>query len=88
MRDRLGTIQHLRGIACLMVAIAHCLIHVAVLEGREDADGRHRAVMDGTSAIFFFVISGFIMVHVSGRYGTLSGAWQFLTRRFLRIAPL
>ena len=88
MRDRLGTIQHLRGIACLMVAIAHCLIHVAVLEGRGGADGRHRAVMDGTSAIFFFVISGFIMVHVSGRYGTLSGAWQFLTRRFLRIAPL
>jgi peptidoglycan/LPS O-acetylase OafA/YrhL len=88
-QGKLDTIQYLRGIAALSVVVAHCLIHAAVLDGRGDLEGPARSVVDGAFGVFvFFVISGFIMVHVSGVFGSAPAAGQFLGRRFLRIAPL
>lgn len=88
-QGKLDTVQYLRGIAALSVVVAHCLIYVAVLDGRGDLEGPARSVVDGAFGVFvFFIISGFIMVHVSGMFGSVSVAGQFLARRFLRIAPL
>jgi peptidoglycan/LPS O-acetylase OafA/YrhL len=86
-KNDLPGIQILRGIAALAVIIHHSL---------EESNGAlHRFSPDwlttsGAAVVdIFFVISGFIMLHVSFRTGRASlRPGQFLLRRITRIYPL
>jgi exopolysaccharide production protein ExoZ len=80
MRQKFVTIQYLRGLAAILVLASHALLYP--LAGEHLAYGR----LGWLGVILFFVISGFIMVAVTGegRFGAL----DFLRRRFIRIVPM
>jgi exopolysaccharide production protein ExoZ len=80
MRHKFISIQYLRGFAALLVLASHALLYPLV--ERELAYGR----LGWLGVILFFVISGFIMVVVTGE-GRFS-APAFLRRRFIRIVPM
>lgn len=87
----LGSIQYLRGICVLMVVVWHAVANANSYAGPS-------AIWDPTESLvfllagvdIFFVISGFLMVHVFS--SPLSGKMevkplQFLLRRIIRIYP-
>jgi exopolysaccharide production protein ExoZ len=76
-----ASIQYLRGIAAMMVVLAHA--NDLPLLG-----GGHRVFRDvGWSGVdLFFVISGFVMTYTSASHSYTRR--QFLLRRIARIAPL
>jgi exopolysaccharide production protein ExoZ len=80
MRQKFLTIQYLRGLAAILVLASHALLYPLV--------GEHLAYsrLGWLGVILFFVISGFIMVAVTGdgRFVAL----DFLRRRFVRIVPM
>jgi len=78
--EKLYSVQYLRGLAALLVVVAHAFSHQIGLENPLVVFAGQMGV------VLFFVISGFIMVYISGT-GTFS-AWNFLTRRAARIVPL
>jgi exopolysaccharide production protein ExoZ len=80
MRQKFITIQYLRGLAAMLVLASHALLYP--LLGEHLAFGR----LGWLGVILFFVISGFIMVAVTGE-GRFS-APGFLRRRFIRIIPM
>ncbi|WP_420431333.1 acyltransferase family protein [Hyphobacterium sp.] len=83
---RLANIQALRAIAALLVVA----IHVQANELRASADPLLSPwLYHGVAGVdLFFVISGFIMVHVTrGRFGKGSAALEFLYHRALRVYP-
>ena len=80
MRHKFISIQYLRGLAALLVLASHALLYPLV--ERELAFSR----LGWLGVILFFVISGFIMVVVTGE-GRFS-ATAFLRRRFIRIVPM
>lgn len=86
---RLGFLQVLRAVAALLVLVFHC--------GREwtwgDAASRsHLFTLAGICDFgvdLFFVISGFVMVHVTiGRRTGWAAGRRFLLRRLLRVGPM
>jgi exopolysaccharide production protein ExoZ len=87
---QIDSIQILRGIAALSVAIGHVqrnAITVAATNHREF----NPILLDLTEAgvDLFFVISGFVMVYASRElFGTSGGGLVFLSRRIARIVPL
>lgn len=85
MRREILSIQVLRGLAALFVALFH-------LRGRieETHPALFAALQSGGCGVdLFFVISGFIIVYINEpQHNTLSGAREFLINRFFRIAPL
>lgn len=88
-RTRLEAIQVLRGIAVLFVVMSHALHEVAaLLAGR--VRGFDDKLFPGDFGVdLFFVISGFIMVHVSRDAFARPGAvLDFVRRRIIRIVPL
>ena len=80
MRQKFITIQYLRGLAAMLVLASHALLYPLVEHNL--AFGR----LGWLGVILFFVISGFIMVAVTGE-GKFS-APDFLRRRFIRIVPM
>lgn len=80
MRQKFLTIQYLRGFAAMFVLASHALLYPLV--GDHIGYGR----LGWMGVILFFVISGFIMVVVTGE-GRFS-APDFLRRRFIRIVPM
>jgi exopolysaccharide production protein ExoZ len=80
MRHKFISIQYLRGLAAILVLASHALLYPLV--GSDLAYGR----LGWLGVILFFVISGFIMVAVTGE-GRFS-ALGFLRRRFIRIVPM
>ena len=80
MRQKFITIQYLRGFAAMLVLASHALLYPLVEHNL--AYGR----LGWLGVILFFVISGFIMVAVTGE-GRFS-AVDFLRRRFVRIVPM
>lgn len=76
----LVSIQCLRALAVLMVVIAHAFSHQIGVTNKFVVLGGQFGVQ------LFFVISGFIMVYISGN-GPFSAA-SFLLRRAVRIVPL
>lgn len=80
MQHKFISIQYLRGLAAVLVLASHALLY-PLLE-RDLAFGR----LGWLGVILFFVISGFIMVVVTGE-GRFS-AIGFLRRRFIRIVPM
>ncbi|WP_156807773.1 acyltransferase family protein [Henriciella marina] len=90
---KLHTIQALRAIAALLVMVYHtrAIEMEAILRNGLDEDPFLSAfVMNGFSGVdFFFVISGFIMVYVTGKVQPrLATAGAFLFARAARIYPL
>lgn len=77
---KIHSIQYLRAVAALMVALAHSFLYL--MQG-ENYDLRRFA---NFGVLIFFVISGFIMVIISGE-GKISSR-RFLERRILRVVPL
>lgn len=87
-RPTLTSIQVLRGIAALFVAIGHVIAEFSRLPafsgGYDENIVQFRFGVD-----LFFVISGFIMVYTTrGKPRTAAAGGQFLIARFLRISPL
>jgi exopolysaccharide production protein ExoZ len=80
MRQKFLTIQYLRGIAAILVLVSHALLYPLVEENVVSAR------LGWLGVVLFFVISGFIMVAVTGE-GSFS-ARDFLRRRLIRIVPL
>ncbi|GHA38863.1 acyltransferase [Devosia pacifica] len=80
MTRRFGSIQYLRGLAAALVVASHAflypLIDEPMLYGRWGWLG----------VILFFVISGFIMVVVTGEEAF--EGWLFLRRRAVRVIPM
>ncbi len=83
-------IQMLRALAAFMVAVHHVqpdASALARLGGRSFTPSEMLPWMAGVD--IFFVVSGFIMVHASGRLFDQPGASAlFLKRRLVRIVPL
>ncbi|MHA6729828.1 acyltransferase family protein [Devosia sp. A369] len=80
MRQKFISIQYLRGLAAIFVLASHALLYPIV----EHHIGYGR--LGWLGVILFFVISGFIMVAVTGE-GRFS-AGDFLRRRVIRIVPM
>lgn len=80
MRQKFITIQYLRGFAAMLVLASHALLYPLVEENLLYSR------LGWLGVILFFVISGFIMVAVTGE-GRFS-APAFLRRRFIRIVPM
>ncbi len=80
MRHKFVSIQYLRGLAAMLVLASHALLYP--LTGPHLGYSR----LGWLGVILFFVISGFIMVVVTGegRFSPL----DFLRRRFIRIVPM
>ena len=80
MQYRFLTIQYLRGVAAMLVLASHALLYPLV--------GEHLfySRLGWLGVILFFVISGFIMVVVTGE--TRFSAHDFLRRRFIRVVPM
>jgi peptidoglycan/LPS O-acetylase OafA/YrhL len=86
----LKSIQILRALAATLVVIGHAFHDSGYI-----AEHSARAAIDwpyfdwGFGVDIFFVISGFIMIYTTAdRFGRAGAASTFLTRRFVRIAPL
>ncbi|SEP77620.1 exopolysaccharide production protein ExoZ [Devosia sp. YR412] len=80
MKQKFISIQYLRGFAAVFVLASHALLYPLV--GHDLGFSR----LGWMGVILFFVISGFIMVVVTGE-GRFS-ATDFLRRRFIRIVPM
>lgn len=80
MRHKFITIQYLRGFAAIFVLASHALLYPLV----ERNLGFSR--LGWLGVVLFFVISGFIMVVVTGE-GRFSPV-DFLRRRLIRVVPM
>ena len=84
-------VQALRAIAAGAVAFSH-IANDAIVAGRDPSGAIARAAawMPWNAGVdIFFVISGFVIVHASGRlFGQKGGSLLFLRRRLTRIVPL
>lgn len=81
-------LQALRAIAAWLVIADHALI--AVTRGEPSSPVTSIAWTLGETGVYiFFVISGFIMVHISwDDFGRPGAAQRFMRRRIVRIVPL
>lgn len=87
--SRLETIQVLRFVAVLAVVFSHSFHELTALLA-DRAPGFDEKLFPGDFGVdLFFVISGFVMVHVSAdRFGKPGEIVEFLRRRLIRIVPL
>jgi exopolysaccharide production protein ExoZ len=88
-RSVLVTVQWLRFWAAVIVVLSHVMDRVAEMQARYSL--RETAIrFDGQFGVYiFFVISGFIMVYISGdRFGQSGAARHFAVNRIVRIVPL
>ena len=90
---KLHTIQALRAVAALLVLVYHTRaieMDAIMRKGLDEAPLLSTFVQNGFSGVdFFFVISGFIMVYVTGKVQPrLTTAGAFLFARAARIYPL
>lgn len=86
-KDRLESVQVLRGIAALLVV----LVHAVQRQDRLDNPAELLASFSYAGSIgvdLFFVISGFVMALSMQRYEGGGGALRFIGQRFYRIAPI
>lgn len=82
----LHSVQTLRGVAALLVVVLHTFVH---LEARDQISAVPVLVDVGRAGVdIFFVISGFIMILISGNsFGKRGAALNFLIKRAIRIVP-
>ncbi|CAN7216388.1 acyltransferase [Bosea sp. LjRoot90] len=85
----LDNLQVCRAFAAITVVTGHALHDAGVVAARRGIEFPGSGI-DWTFGVdVFFVISGFIMVYVSGKdFAKRGSAWTFLRRRLIRIVPL
>lgn len=83
-------VQALRALAAFSVALTHVLYNaMALAPGNSILKAVYGAMPWGAGVDIFFVISGFVIVHSSGRLFTAeNAAGHFALRRLARIVPL
>ncbi len=81
-------LQTARAIAAWLVITDHALLELS--HGALNSSATHLAWSLGSAGVdVFFIISGFIMVHISWeRFGQRAAPADFLRRRVIRIVPL
>lgn len=79
MNKHLSSLQYMRGVAAALVVLAHSIGHPLPYTPFDMLQ------LGRLGVTIFFVISGFIMVTISGE---TFGPLRFLTRRAIRILPL
>jgi peptidoglycan/LPS O-acetylase OafA/YrhL len=85
----LANLQICRALAAVIVVIGHGLHDVDTIAARAGIPAEHAFVNWGAGVDMFFVISGFIMVHVAGGEFAKTGAsGRFLLNRLIRVVPL
>jgi exopolysaccharide production protein ExoZ len=89
-RGTLAGIQMMRGIAALLVVLRHSWLAAEQFSGQPFGAIQRQFIDMGAAGVdLFFVVSGFIMVHVAGdKFGLKGAGRDFLFRRIIRIAPL
>ena len=86
MKQRLTSIDGLRGFAALSVVISHIGINLQPIIEFPIINFFFRIISSGTTAVqLFFVLSGFLIGYL---YPTISNNLQYLCKRYLRIIPL
>ena len=81
-RTEILSLQYLRALAAIAVAISHAA-QIIPIHGRGDVFGQMPIGAAGVDV--FFVISGFIMCHITN--GTQITGWAFFKHRLARVAP-
>lgn len=85
---KINSIQALRALAVILVTHVHS-IDLQMMFARSFQESFYYLQNLGAIGVdLFFVISGFIISHVAGRYSGTSDALKFLEKRFLRINPV
>jgi exopolysaccharide production protein ExoZ len=88
-RTVLVNLQICRALAAVIVVIGHSLHDADTIAARAGIDALQSQFNWGFGVDVFFVISGFIMVHVSASdFATPGAPWRFFSRRLIRIVPL
>ena len=86
---RIDSIQILRAVAVFAVVISHAMHELSGLLAGEIAQFNEKIFPGDFGVDLFFVISGFIMVHVSrNAFGKPGATMDYLKRRIARIVPL
>jgi exopolysaccharide production protein ExoZ len=91
---RLGSLQLLRAVAAIGVVFTHAITRISVTfpqgDGQSLFAGPHGQLTVGDAGVdLFFVISGFIMLHVHHDDFAKPGAPQrFMAKRVMRIVPI
>jgi peptidoglycan/LPS O-acetylase OafA/YrhL len=84
-----ANLQVCRALAALFVVYGHSLHDLETISTRAGFDPLGAGVNWGAGVDIFFVISGFIMVHVAGReFGAPGAPLRFFIRRLARIVPM
>ena len=85
---KIHLLQTVRAIAAWLVVTDHALLELS--HNAPDSQVTHLAWSLGSAGVaMFFVISGFIMVHISWEsFGKRAASADFLRRRIIRIVPL
>lgn len=80
------SVQMLRGLAAILVVIAHAQVHLHV---RGLVPALNPFLDIGRAGVdIFFIISGFIMVFISGnKFAKNNAARDFLIKRLIRVVP-
>lgn len=85
---KLDSIQFLRAVAATLVVYAHS-IDLSQQYGKSAQEGFHYLSDVGCIGVdLFFVISGFIITYVAGKYTGAREGVKFLQKRFYRINPI
>jgi exopolysaccharide production protein ExoZ len=87
-RNILSSIQWLRAIAAIMVAMHHAIYYSDLLSHRFGGHEFQGFLSLSFGIHIFFVVSGFIMIHTTGNFGDANAWRQFLARRLIRVVPL
>lgn len=92
-RNRLPSIQLLRGVAVLAVVAYHAVETIgnrpALVDGAVAEGVANVAFLGAAGVDLFFVISGFVMAHVAGGYSDgKGGVARFLVNRMIRVLPM
>src|SRR5256885_6536470 len=89
--EQIDALTGIRGVAAFWVAIFHLQLYVARPDNPLGFAGVRPVILNGWRAVdLFFVLSGFIMMHVHGRdfaAATFVKARHFIALRFDRIYP-
>jgi exopolysaccharide production protein ExoZ len=86
-RERIDSLDHLRVYAAFTVVIGHA-IHFLNKSPyyRDDGISFYR---QGSGPVVFMAVAAFIAMYTDGhKFGSSTSAWNFLTKRMLRITPL
>jgi len=84
---KLNSIQYLRAIAALLVVYSHAIDVQMVFGTSWQQNFLYIQNFGAIGVDIFFVISGFIISHITINQDGPKQSWQFLKKRFIRINP-